>query len=112
MTGRPPSHTFEVKFLQWIIAEVVIKILHANTYLEWRAEGKSFCRHLPQKTDDLDSIYYLDPGPQRIDEDCLYLNVWTPPPDRMSFPKTPFSTTTTKDLAWTRQLAQPVESGK
>jgi para-nitrobenzyl esterase len=57
--------------------------------LRWRApqppapwtgvrKGDKFAAICPQKTDDLDSIYYLDPGPQTLSEDCLYLNVWTP----------------------------------
>lgn len=56
--------------------------------LRWRAprpaapwngvrKGDQFAAICPQKTDDLDSIYYLDPGPQTLSEDCLYLNVWT-----------------------------------
>ncbi len=45
----------------------------------WQGVRKAdrFAAICPQKTDDLDSIYYLDPGPQTLDEDCLYLNVWT-----------------------------------
>jgi para-nitrobenzyl esterase len=57
--------------------------------LRWRApkpaaawtgvlKADHFAPICPQKTDDLDSIYYLDPGPQTLSEDCLYLNVWTP----------------------------------
>ncbi len=57
--------------------------------LRWRAprpaahwngvlKADHFAAICPQKTDDLDSVYYLDPGPQTLNEDCLYLNVWTP----------------------------------
>jgi para-nitrobenzyl esterase len=56
--------------------------------LRWRAprppahwtgvrNGDRFAPICPQKTDDPQSVYFLDPGPQTIDEDCLYLNVWT-----------------------------------
>src|ERR1700716_1297857 len=56
--------------------------------LRWRAphppapwtgvrNGDHFAAICPQKTDDPKSIYFLDPGQQTIDEDCLYLNVWT-----------------------------------
>ena len=56
--------------------------------LRWRAphlaaawkgtrDGSRFAPICPQKTDDRDSIYYLNPGPQIESEDCLYLNVWT-----------------------------------
>ena len=43
-------------------------------------DGSHFAAICPQKTDDLDSIYYLDPGKQTLSEDCLYLNVWTAAP--------------------------------
>lgn len=57
--------------------------------LRWRApeppapwqgilKADHFAPICPQTTDDPDSVYYLDPGPQTIQEDCLYLNVWTP----------------------------------
>jgi para-nitrobenzyl esterase len=57
--------------------------------LRWRApkpaahwdgvlKADHFAAICPQKTDDPDSIYFLDPGPQTLNEDCLNLNVWTP----------------------------------
>ena len=45
--------------------------------MERRSQRRSLRRDLPAKTDDPQSIYFLDPGPQTIAEDCLYLNVWT-----------------------------------
>lgn len=56
--------------------------------LRWRApqpaahwtgvrKGDRFAPICPGAIDNPQSIYFLDPGPQTMDEDCLYLNVWT-----------------------------------
>jgi para-nitrobenzyl esterase len=39
--------------------------------------GGRFAPICPGSIDNPQSIYFLDAGPQTIDEDCLYLNVWT-----------------------------------
>jgi para-nitrobenzyl esterase len=56
--------------------------------LRWRAPqpaphwtgvrpGDHFGAICPGAIDNPQSIYFLDPGPQTVNEDCLYLNVWT-----------------------------------
>jgi para-nitrobenzyl esterase len=56
--------------------------------LRWRAPqpaahwagvrpGDHFGPICPGTIDNPQSIYFLDPGPQTVNEDCLYLNVWT-----------------------------------
>ena len=40
-------------------------------------KGDHFAPICPGAIDNPQSIYFLDPGPQTINEDCLYLNVWT-----------------------------------
>src|ERR1039457_2394193 len=56
--------------------------------LRWRApqraahwtgvrSGDHFAPICPGAIDNPQSIYFLDPGPQTLDEDCLYLNVCT-----------------------------------
>lgn len=39
--------------------------------------GDRFAAICPGAIDNPQSIYFLDPGPQTLDEDCLSLNVWT-----------------------------------
>jgi para-nitrobenzyl esterase len=39
--------------------------------------GDHFAPICPGAIDNPRSIFFLDPGPQTINEDCLYLNVWT-----------------------------------
>jgi para-nitrobenzyl esterase len=57
--------------------------------LRWRApqpapawkgtlDASHFAPICPQILHNPSSISYLDPGPQTLSEDCLYLNVWTP----------------------------------
>lgn len=39
--------------------------------------GDHFAPICPGAIDNPQSIFFLDPGPQTVSEDCLYLNVWT-----------------------------------